>query len=306
MAASEELLKQMYDSNLASQKAGLKSDYDSAVADLDAQKLKNRQATDVNLSQTYADSKKQQVNAAEYYAAAGLSSGAKAQARIAQDNQLLADLTAIRTAQQTADADVERQRGLLSQQYATAIRQAQADNDMARAQALYEAAREAEASLLANRKEVASVMAGLGDFDLYAQLYGLTDGQKNALVSSYASQQEAAETEAGQAALDAEYEAKLAYAKALAEETGDFDAWLELLTQGKPVYTSSRQVQEETFSLLREQYPGGIYDSTLWQSLLKEYGAAVLAENGLYFVNTPYTAPAGQGGRTQDVTNGLM
>jgi hypothetical protein len=49
-------------------------------------------------------------------------------------------MTALRAQQQASDAEVERQRSLLGQEYASAIRQAQADNDMAKAQALYDRA----------------------------------------------------------------------------------------------------------------------------------------------------------------------
>ena len=173
MAKSDELLKQMYDSNLASQKAALQSDYDAALADLNAQKANNQRNAEQNVRLTKAEADKAAVNRAEYYEAAGLSSGAKAQARVAQDNQLLADLTAIRAAQQQGDINIERQRGLLGQQFAAAIREAQANNDMARAQALYEQAKEAEANLL---------------------------------------KQQQAEYEQGQKKLDKEYEDKLKYA----------------------------------------------------------------------------------------------
>lgn len=57
--------------------------------------------------------------------------------RLSQENQLQADLTALRAQQQQTDADIERQRGLLGQEYASAIRKAQSDNDLQMAQALY-------------------------------------------------------------------------------------------------------------------------------------------------------------------------
>ena len=107
----------------------------------------------------------------------GLTSGAMAQARLAQDNQLQGDLTAIRAAQQSVDADIERQRTLLSQQYASAIAKAQADNDLQRAQALYAAAKEDEDRLLKQQKEAGNLMASVGDYSILANLYGLTPEQ---------------------------------------------------------------------------------------------------------------------------------
>lgn len=148
MPNSEDLLKQMYDNDLAAKKAALQSGYNAAVSDLNAQKANNQRNAEQNVRLTKAEADKAAVNRAEYYEAAGLSSGARAQARVASENQLASDLAAIRAAQQQADYDVERQRGLLSQQFAAAIREAQANNDMARAQALYEQAKEAEANLL--------------------------------------------------------------------------------------------------------------------------------------------------------------
>lgn len=312
MATSDELLKQMYDSNLASQKAALQSDYDAALADLDAQKAAAQKQTEHNVRLTKTEADRSAVNAAEYYEAAGLSSGAKAQARVAQDNQLLADLTAIRAAQQQGDIDIERQRGLLGQQYAAAIRQAQAENDMAKAQALYEQAKEAEANLLAQQKEAANAMASIGNFDLYAQLYGLTPEQKGALVQNFNNQQlqsddsllasEEAERKAGQAKLDQQYKDMLAFYK----ETAQYDKWEQLIQQGPPVYETQREkdarIEQETISALKAQFPSGsIYDRNIWTSLMQQYGESWLSKNGFRFAATPHATTPGTGGRTQDV-----
>ena len=190
MPNSDDLLKQMYDNDLAAKKAALQSNYNAAVSDLNAQKANNQRNAEQNVRLTKAEADKAAVNRAEYYDAAGLSSGARAQARVASENQLASDLAAIRAAQQQADYDVERQRGLLSQQFAAAIREAQANNDMARAQALYEQAKEAEANLL--------------------------------------KQQQADDAAKAQAAQDA-FNQQLAYAKWLAEYVGDDSLWKQLL-----------------------------------------------------------------------------
>ena len=315
MANSDELLKQMYDANLASQKAALQSDYDAALADLDAQKAAAQKQTEHNVRLTKTEADRSAVNAAEYYEAAGLSSGAKAQARVAQDNQLLADLTAIRAAQQQGDINIERQRGLLGQQFAAAIRQAQAENDMAKAQALYEQAKEAEANLLAQQKEAANAMASIGNFDLYAQLYGLTPEQKGALVQNFTNQQIQAENDAilaaeekerkdGQAKLDQQYKDMLAFYK----ETGQYDKWEQLIQQGPGVYETQRErdsrIEQETISALKAQFPSGsIYDRSIWTSLMQQYGESWLSKNGFRFAATPHATTPGTGGRTQDVAN---
>lgn len=311
MATSDELLKQMYDSNLASQKAALQSDYDAALADLDAQKAAAQKQTEHNVRLTKTEADRSAVNAAEYYEAAGLSSGAKAQAKVAQDNQLLADLTAIRAAKQQGDIDIERQRGLLGQQFAAAIRQAQAENDMAKAQALYEQAKEAEANLLAQQKEAANAMASIGNFDLYAQLYGLTPEQKGALVQNFTNQQMQAENDAilaaeekerkdGQAKLDQQYKDMLAFYK----ETGQYDKWEQLIQQGPPVYETDREkdarIEQETIAELKNRFRNGIVtDSVLWNNLKNTYGQEWLRKNGFSLGAVRY----GSGGRTQDVVN---
>lgn len=174
---SEEYINKMYDSSLESQKQTLQSDYEQNAANLDTEQEKARKQTDANLNRTYVEAAKAAKNYGEVQNAYGLTSGAMAQARLAQDNQLQADLTTIRAAQQTVDADVERQRTLLSKEYAAAIQQAQADNDLQRAQALYEAAKEDEQALLQQQKEAGKLMAGVGDYSILGRLYGLTDSQ---------------------------------------------------------------------------------------------------------------------------------
>lgn len=170
----EEEINKMYDSQLASQKNQLTTDYETADAELAAKQEAARKQLDTNITRTRTDSQKNAVNAAEYYNAAGLTSGARAQARMAQDNQLMADITTLRAAQQQADADTERQRTLLSKEYASAISKAQAENDLARAQALYAEAKEADQKLLAQQEAAAGVMAQAGDYTRYGDLYGLS------------------------------------------------------------------------------------------------------------------------------------
>lgn len=174
---NEEYINKMYDSSLSSQKEALKQNYDQSTTDLEREQQKQQKATDANLTRTYVEANKAAKNYNEVQNAYGLTSGAMAQARLAQDNQLQGDLTAIRAAQQSVDADIERQRTLLSQQYASAIAKAQADNDIQRAQALYAAAKEDEDRLLKQQKEAGNLMASVGDYSILANLYGLTPEQ---------------------------------------------------------------------------------------------------------------------------------
>lgn len=174
---NEEYINKMYDSSLSSQKEALKQNYAQGTTDLEREQQKQQKATDANLTRTYVEANKAAKNYNEVQNAYGLTSGAMAQARLAQDNQLQGDLTAIRAAQQSVDADIERQRTLLSQQYASAIAKAQADNDFQRAQALYKAAKDDEDRLLQQQKEAGNLMASVGDYSILANLYGLTPEQ---------------------------------------------------------------------------------------------------------------------------------
>lgn len=170
-------INKMYDGSLESQKQTLASGYENNVSNIDASMEKQQKATDATLNRTYVESAKAAKNYGEIQNAYGLTSGAMAQARLAQDNQLQADLTALRAAQTDSDAQFERQRNLLAKEYSAAIAKAQADNDYQRAQALYAAAKADEDQLMQMQKDAGNLMAGVGDYSILAKLYGLTDEQ---------------------------------------------------------------------------------------------------------------------------------
>lgn len=173
----KQYIKDMYDSQLKSQKETLTQNYEQNAAELERQQQAAQKQKDTDLTRTYVEAAKAQKNYDEVQNAYGLTSGAMAQARLAQDNQLQADLTAIRTAQQAIDADVEREKGLLSKEYQSAIAKAQADNDIALAEALYKQAQAEDERLKEKQKAAANLMAGAGDYSLLAELYGLTPEQ---------------------------------------------------------------------------------------------------------------------------------
>ena len=178
-------INKMYDGSLESQKQTLASGYENNVSNIDASMEKQQKATDANLNRTYVESAKAAKNYGEVQNAYGLTSGAMAQARLAQDNQLQADLTALRAAQTDSDAQFERQRNLLAKESSAAIAKAQADNDYQRAQALYAAAKADEDQLMQMQKDAGNLMAGVGDYSILAKLYGLTDEQLALLNRKY-------------------------------------------------------------------------------------------------------------------------
>lgn len=174
----QEFIDKIYDSNLESQKQTITDNYNKNVSNLEAAQKKSQQQTDANLNKTFVDAYRGRKNYSEVQGAYGLSSGAMAQARLAQNNQLQSDMTAIRNTQAQADAEAERQKALLSQGYSSEIAKAQADNDFARAQALYEAAKRDEETLLGLQKEAGSLIADkIGDYSILGAIYGLTPEQ---------------------------------------------------------------------------------------------------------------------------------
>lgn len=142
----EAYLQQIYAANLASQLAQLEAAYNKNLSQLD----ETSEKTDANYTeqkrQTTGTSAQQAANWREIANAMGLNSGAFGQGALAQANVLQGNLNTLNTAQATAQADIERQRALLGQEYQLAILEAQANNDFERANALYnEAVRQDEA-----------------------------------------------------------------------------------------------------------------------------------------------------------------
>lgn len=189
MASNEAYIKKMYDGNLAATKQQLTTDYESNLENLEQEKAEAQKAEDAALNRTYVEAQKAAKNYEEVQNAYGITSGAMAQARLAQNNQLQSDMTTIRAARQEADAQIERQRSILAKEYAAAITKAQQENDLAKAQALYEAAAAEDAALRKQQEDAAKLLAEEGgDYTLYQQLYGLTDSQMAALTGQSATQ----------------------------------------------------------------------------------------------------------------------
>lgn len=150
----EKYINELYDTNLGNQNKVLQENYgnDNAVLDNEQQGL--QETTEQYLQRTDVEAQK----AADLYGDGGLSSGAQAQVGLAQENAQRRNVQQLREAQNDADAEFARQRQLLASQFEAEIRKAQADNDMERAQALYDAAKAEEAQLLELQKQGAQLM----------------------------------------------------------------------------------------------------------------------------------------------------
>lgn len=192
VANNDKLIESMYKNSLASTKDQLQQDYMKADANYLAQKEAAQKATDENLNRTAVEAQKAAMSREELNNAYGLSSGARAQSRLVSDMQTQSNMAALREQQQNADAEIERQRGILAQEYASAIRQAQSENDLQLAQALYDEAQRKEQLLLAQQGADAAAMQEsyqqkldaakfyaeeTGDYTAYGKMLGLSNEQ---------------------------------------------------------------------------------------------------------------------------------
>lgn len=133
-------LEQMYAASLQAQLEQLKASYDQNISDLNAEKGTVDDTYTEQKRQTTGTNAQQAANWREMANAYGLNSGAIGQAALAQNNQLQSNLNTLESAQAAAQAEIERQRTLMGQQYQSAINQALAENNYQMAQALYQEA----------------------------------------------------------------------------------------------------------------------------------------------------------------------
>lgn len=143
----EDYIRQMYDAALQAQLENLKSSYEQNISELDASVGKVDDTYTEQKRQTAGTSAQQAANWRELANAYGLNSGAIGQAALAQNNQLQSNLNTLEAAQAAAQAEIERQRTLLGQQYQLQINQAIAENNMSKAEMLYQEAVRADEAL---------------------------------------------------------------------------------------------------------------------------------------------------------------
>lgn len=197
-------IRQMYEQQLAANKAQLESDYNQNVSGLDSEASKIGSNYYEQRRQTQANADRSQASYNEMANASGLNSGTGGQAALSRSNQLQSDLTALGNAEAQNRAEIERQRTLLGQQYQNAIQKAQAENNMELAQRLYQEAVRVDESIIdaskndSNRaleilnmmlnqvgserdyasqdaQKAADLAAAAGKYGLYGKIYGLSD-----------------------------------------------------------------------------------------------------------------------------------
>lgn len=162
-----EYIRSMYDANERAAKENLRAEYENNIAALDrAQgRLPDTYNTAVDQANTQAAINRANFN--EAAAANGLNTGAGSQVRLSQNNALQGNVASIRKAQADAQSDLDFQRTQLEAQYQQAIRKAIADNDMQRAQALYQEARRVDESIVNTAVNQANL-----NWNVWRALYG--------------------------------------------------------------------------------------------------------------------------------------
>lgn len=207
-------IRQMYEQQLAANKAQLESDYNQNVSNLEGEESKIGSNYYEQRRQTQSNSDRAQANYNEIANASGLNSGTRGQAQLARNNQLQSDLTTLNNAEAQNRAEIERQRTLLGQQYQNAIQKAQAENNMELAQRLYQEATRVDESVIEASKndsqraleilnmmlsqvssdrnlaseearQAAEIAAAGGKYGLYGKLYGLSDDVVSRLEEIY-------------------------------------------------------------------------------------------------------------------------
>lgn len=162
----DKYINKIYDGTLDSHKKAIQQGYDKSVQQLTAGQQTTQNQTAGYIKRAYAEGQRSsgQVQKSPGISAPSMGNGgAGAQARLTMANQQQANDSALRQQQTAADQEYERRRKLAAEKYAAWIKQAQADNDLPRAQAIYEAAKAEEEQLRGFRTTAASLMQSKGD-----------------------------------------------------------------------------------------------------------------------------------------------
>jgi hypothetical protein len=128
----KDYINKLYDSNSKVQKELLDANYkdNSGVLNTEQQAVQTQAAENVDRTQVEANKYQSLYNGPK------LSAGTTQQEALVRDNAQRQNVTELQNRQTQAEMEIERQRQLLASQYSAAIQQAQADNDMLKAQQL--------------------------------------------------------------------------------------------------------------------------------------------------------------------------
>lgn len=155
----KDYINKLYDTNTDTTKKQLQQNFTDNTGVLNTEQNRVQQQTQDNVNRTQVEAQ----TAQSKYSSPQLSYGGSQQAALSRENALQANTSSLRQQQNDADMEIERQRQLLASQFSTAIKQAQAENDMAKAQQLYNAAKAEEEKLLALKRTGSTILTGRGD-----------------------------------------------------------------------------------------------------------------------------------------------
>ncbi len=155
----QDYVNKLYDSNNDTTKQLLQQNYTDNTGYLNNEQNRVQQQTQENVNRTQVEAKAAQ----NQYNGSKLSAGASQQEALSRGNAQQTNTTDLQQKQSQADMEIERQRQLLASQYSAAIKQAQADNNMQKAQMLYNAAKAEEEKLMALKQSASTLMVSKND-----------------------------------------------------------------------------------------------------------------------------------------------
>lgn len=159
----DKYINKLYEGALSSQNNAIKQGYEQSGKQLTSGQQQTKKLTDAYLHRTKTEAPGAGSSMLGTPSLGGFGIGGSSQAALSFGNQQQQNVGQLNAQQNAADMEFERRRKLLADQYATEIKKAQANNDMERAQMLYEAAKAEEEQLRKFRQQGGSLMAGKGD-----------------------------------------------------------------------------------------------------------------------------------------------
>lgn len=165
----KDYINKLYGGNSEAEKKLIQENYtdNAGILNTEQNRVEQQAQDHVNRTQVEANSTAQNV-----YNGPKLSSGAGTQASLAQENALRGNTNSLNQGLDVARQEYERKRQLLASQYETEIKQAQANNDMQKAQALYEAAKREEQQLMDAYKKEAEMLGSFGETEAANAIMG--------------------------------------------------------------------------------------------------------------------------------------
>ena len=136
--SQEAAIQSLYDAKAQAAQQNLTNAYNQKLLEYDYNEQKLPAAYNQAREQTSAQHEIERQNYNEYAAGNGINTGASSQVRLSQNNQYLRDMNAINAAQAQAMQELQFERTKAKAAYQDAIAQAIMDNDVQRAQALYQ------------------------------------------------------------------------------------------------------------------------------------------------------------------------